>query len=78
MSYYVIYCFEDGDHLIKVYTEEELKKELQGYLEDGETPPEFGDPANPEFRLDYFAGMIIIKGDVIIPKPVDVVKSYSI
>lgn len=76
MKYYVIYCDEDGDKTLTVYTKEKLEQELKEMAKDTEYPPVFGDPETVE--LDSFSGMIIIKGEAVIPEPVDVVKSYGI
>jgi len=74
MNYYVIHCSEDGDKSIDVFTKDKLEEALKD--EDWGENPEFGDPGT--VSLDYFSGLLIIKGETVIPKPVELVKSYSV
>lgn len=71
----VIHCSEDGDKSISVIREEDFLKDLNaGYYGD---KPVFAKP-DEKIEMDYFVGMIVIKGNVIQPKPVDVVKKYEL
>ena len=71
----VIRCSEDGDKSIDVIREETFLEQLnKGYY--GEKPV-FAKPGE-KIEMDYFVGMIVIKGEIVSPKPVDVVKKYEL
>ncbi len=72
-KFFVIYCSEDGDKSLSEFSAEQLTKALED--EDWGENCSFG---NVETDLDYFSGIIIIKGEIVIPKPKDIIKSFSL
>ena len=71
----LIHCSEDGDKSIGFVREETFLKDLNdGHYGD---KPVFAKPGE-KIEMDYFVGIILIKGEVIQPKPVDVVKKYEL
>ena len=71
----VINCSEDGDKSIDIIREETFLEQLNsGYY--GERPV-FAKPGE-KLDMDYFTGIIVIRGQIVSPKPVDVVKKYEL
>jgi len=73
MTYFVIYCNEDGEVWIKDYTKDQLLEEL----EEGSFS-EFRDNLkenNPQYWGD---SVLIIKGEIVTPTPKTVVTEYEI
>lgn len=72
-NYIVIYCSEDGDKGIESYSEEELEARLnENYWGKN---VKFG---TADENLDMFVGIIIIKGNTIIPKAKEVITKYKL
>lgn len=71
----LIQCSEDGDKSISFVREETFLNDLNnGHY--GERPI-FAKPGE-KIDLDCFSGIIVIKGEVVSPKPVNVVKKYEL
>ena len=71
----LIYCDEDGDKSLRVLSVEAFLKELNaGDL--GENPT-FAKPGD-KIEMDYFCGYILIKGEIVLPRPVEKVKKYAL
>lgn len=74
-KYYLIYFGEHGV-TVKETTREKLKKEFGNGDYEGTT---FFDEATIDMDSEYLShAAIIIKGKIIAPKPVEVVKTYEI
>lgn len=75
--YFVIRGSEDGDASISAHTAEDLNKKLaEGYW--GEAGPKWA-TALPGFDIREFSPYgVIIKGEIVVPKAVDVVKSWEV
>lgn len=72
----LIYCSEDGDKSINFLSEDQFLKDLNKG-DYGENPT-FAMPGE-KIDLDCFGpGYILIKGNVVVPKPVNVVKKYEL
>jgi hypothetical protein len=71
----VISCSEDGDKSLHRLTKAELCDRLdeQWY---GESPA-FAPPGTVP-NMDTFVGLIIIEGDIVVPKPVEKVTRYQL
>lgn len=71
----VIHCSEDGDKSINVIPEETFLADLNhGHY--GEKPV-FAKPGE-KIEMEYFVGFIVIKGRVVCPIPIEVVKKYEL
>lgn len=75
--YFVIYCGEDGDVLVDRYEKDvlldALKENYYGGIGFFDKMPDDNDPQCwPNNKA------LIIKGDIVTPKPVDVVREYEI
>lgn len=72
--YFLIHCSEDGDISVKQYSKDELlrllKDEDYGFIE-------FFDKM-PKDSPVYWEKVLIIKGEIMCPKPIEVVKQYEI
>jgi hypothetical protein len=72
-KYYVIYANEDGEVRLSVHTKSDLLKKLDeqnwgtNYI-----------ARSDQFDLSSISGVIIIKGQQIIPQPKQVVESWDI
>ena len=74
-KYYLIYFGEDGV-TVEEMTKEKLEKQLNNNEYEGTS---FLDNATNEPNSEYLSHVaIIIKGEIITPKPVEVVKTYEI
>lgn len=73
MAYFILRSTEDGITLRYFETREDLEEELEEYAEDGflEEPPLDSD-------LSYMQGNLLIKGDVVVPRPVEVVTRLTV
>jgi hypothetical protein len=71
----LIHCDEDGDKFLRVLSEGAFLKELN----DGDfgDDPTFAKPGD-EIKMDYFCGYILIKGEIVQPRPVEKVKKYAL
>jgi hypothetical protein len=71
----VIQCNEDGEASLFHITEEQFLTRLN----DGTfgNSPRFAKPGEVS-DLDTFTGYILIRGEIIQPKPVEVVKRYGL
>lgn len=73
---FVLYCSEHGDHYLNQMTEAQLEKKLND--EDWGQDVQFLDPSVPGFRLEQAVGIIIIKGEVVVPKPMRQVTQWKV
>ena len=76
MKFYVIRTSEDGDVSIEVYSKDGLERALDDGDYDADeiadtTPP-------PRFDLAAEAGVIIIKGELVHPKPYQVTTKFKV
>ena len=71
----LIHCDEDGDKRFEIIPEEKFLKDMNdGSYGDN---PKFASP-DEKIDMDYFCGYILIRGEIIQPKAVDVVKRYEL
>lgn len=76
MSYFLIYGMEDGTRVKQFETSEMLKKFLEDWFDD--SPVSFMD-CIPQDQSEFYCGhIIVIKGEVIIPRPINIVKTFEI
>ena len=83
MSYFIVTSNEGGTKVVQIAFDELLERITPN--KDGETyygdKPEFLSEV-PEFEGGYWqAGnqaLLIIKGEIVVPKPVDVIKKYTL
>jgi len=77
MSYFVVWADPDGGCRITELTEEELLKRLN---DDGDYPPDKIRSDLDERDPDYWGDkrVLIIKGDIVVPKAVETVTKFSI
>jgi hypothetical protein len=68
-GYYVITCSEDGDHHIELVSREELEERLNDEYYGSD--PKYLTELNESLDLGYFSGLIIIKGEAIMPTAVE-------
>ena len=80
--YVVITASEDGDIRVKKYTQEELTKFINDEEEGDFDTDDFVNGKMLESNSDpmYWGGnsILIIKGKIIIPKPVKIVSAYEV
>ena len=72
--YYVISCSEDGDVSVECVTKEELESKLNE--EYWGSNPKFLDASCRDLRSR--AGLLVIKGERVVPSPVEVVKGWGV
>lgn len=73
MNYFVIHVSEDGDVSAERMTQQTLEQRLeQSYW--GELPKFL----TPEDNLETNPGLLIVKGELVIPATVEVVKRWSV
>lgn len=79
MSYFAIYTSEDGDVTISEFTKEELERNLneKAWGEDIQMLAKTGGKLKG-LDLRNLAGLLIIKGEIILPKPQEVVTKYGV
>jgi hypothetical protein len=71
----LIHCDEDGDKHFRVLSVEKFLAELNaGDFGDN---PTFANPVD-EINMDSFCGYILIKGEIVQPRPVEKVKKYAL
>ena len=76
MSYFLIYGSAEGTKVRQFRGSDDLKDYLQQYWED--VPIKFMNFI-PQDQIEiYCDDFIIIKGEVIKPKPIEIVKTYEI
>jgi hypothetical protein len=74
-QYFVVFGHEDGVSINSVDKEEFLEDLKKGeYGRD----PEIYSSFPPYVEMECFIGLIIIKGNVVVPKPKQVVQEYEI
>lgn len=67
---------EDGLRIKQFSTDDKLKKHLESYFTD--SPVDFLEKI-PEDSYEFYQGrVIVIKGEVVKPKPVTIVKTFDI
>lgn len=71
----LIHCSEDGDKSIEVIPEETFLKNLNEQYYG--VKPVFAKPGE-KIEMDSFSGLILIKGEIVEPKAVSVVKKYEL
>jgi len=71
----LIHCDEDGDKSFRVLSEEKFLRELNAG--DFGDDPTFAKPGD-EVDMDCFCGYILIKGEIVQPRPVEKVKKYAL
>lgn len=76
-KYFVLSFSEDGDVSLKVLDAAGLQKHADDYWSDEEMCPKFLDKIDPN-GVAYTVGTMIIKGEVVKPRPVDIVKKWGI
>ena len=81
MKYFVISCSEDGHAFVDVYDRDRLLTDLK--LKDQTWGPDvsFIPAAGLDGNADpayWENNILIIKGEIVVPKPIDVVKEYEI
>jgi hypothetical protein len=75
---FVVHMSEDGDASVKQIDNlnEWIKEDFEGC-----TPPKFADPSFGNYGLldlnDIGGKYLVIKGEVVVPKPVQVVTEYE-
>lgn len=80
MKYYVFEFTEDGDIYINEYTKAGLEKVMQEEWYEDDIDPTYYPKylKNTDFRPEETIGHLIIKGEIVIPKAVEVVKRMEI
>lgn len=76
MSYFLISGTEDGNRFKQFSNDEKLIKFLDEYFSD--SPLEFMDYIPQDCEEFYCDQFIVVKGEVVKPKPVNIVKTYEI
>lgn len=76
MSYFLIYGMEDGIRFKQFSNDEKLIKYLDEYFSD--SPIQFMDYIPQDCEEFYCGQVIVVKGEVVKPKPVTIVKTYEI
>jgi hypothetical protein len=77
--YYVIRGSEDGDAYISAHTAADLQARLaEGYWGEGEDAPQWADTLPDSIIGEWSPRGVIIKGSIVQPRPVDVVKSWEL
>ena len=72
--YFLIHCSEDGDISVDELTRDALLERIhEKYYGDIEFFKDF-----PEDDLVYWQKALIIKGNIVVPKPVQLVEKYVI
>lgn len=75
-SYFLIHSGEDGGSAEKLSKEELLNRITENYYgEDAKILNEVPEDGNMEYWGD---SILIIKGEIVTPEPVELVKSYDI
>ena len=87
MSYFTISCNDAGVYVLGPFSKAELTRRINEWAEDikSEYQPIFLDKM-PEIHKGYFHfpmggpknGVVIIKGEIVVPKPVEVVTTYEV
>lgn len=79
MSYFLIYCSEDGDVSVTPYEKEELLEAIRtedygcvGFIENISELQGNGDPQM------WGNNILIIKGEIVTPEPEKVIEKYKI
>ena len=73
--YFFIYCSEDGDVSVVKYDRDDLLKDIRNEYYG---PIDFHTDLierNPQYWNNK---ALIIKGEIVIPKPIEIVKDYEI
>lgn len=81
----LIHCSEDGDHSVEQLPKEVFLKKLNDgeYGDNGDNGPlrEFmapNDLGKRWFDLNTFVGIILVDGDVVVPKVKEIVKKFTL
>lgn len=75
-KYYVISGSEDGDIRVESYTESQLLNLLENYEDD--LPNIITTLKNHNDPMYWGDSILIIKGEIKVPKPMETIKAWSI
>lgn len=75
MAYYLLHPNERGGIFIEEFTKEQLDKRLADIVDDG---VDFEFTRNVETLAETESGLVIIKGEAIIPKKKEVVTKWEL
>lgn len=73
MDYFVIYGDEDGEMHIDLFSKDKLERALNN--KDWGDDPKIFDKV-PDFQHE--AGLLIIRGDIAVPRPVKIVEKIEL
>ena len=77
MSYFIVSCSEDGDTSVSEYTAEQLEAKLNGPEPDYKVG-DFNDKMSDFNANSWSRKMILIKGEIIMPKVKEVVTKVTL
>lgn len=74
-KYLIIYCSQDGEHSIERISKEQLERRLND-KHYGDAPILEMNESRVDFNTQY--GVFIIKGEIVLPKPLKVIQQWEI